>query len=250
MSDIDLVVVNYRTPKLLKDFLVSLGKNIPSYSYTLTIIDIQPDELLVDWPNYYVFDENIGYNKACNFAASITNSPYIAFFNADTRFVDDMCVDSCIRLFIDNDDVGITGPMQYNSEGKITHGGICGTHEKPFHRWWMLKNHTPAQDVIECISVSGSAYFIKREVWDLLTDCPIYKEIDPDAIGAFLETPHFYGETFCSYHAFAHDIKVVYLGTAEMIHEWHKSSPVGSQTVEKDRPAFRAACKKHEIPCD
>jgi hypothetical protein len=101
--------------------------------------------------------------------------------------------------------------------------------------------------------VSGSAYFIKRKVWDFLTECPTYREVAPKARGAFLPTSHYFEETFCSYHAQAHGWKVMYYGPVVIRHEWHQASPVGGW-AERQFPVsqkyFREACGRHGIPCD
>lgn len=119
------------------------------------------------------------------------------------------------------------------------------------------------QDVQEAVTVSGSAYFIKREVWEQLSICPTYLEAcyslyeaderwNPS--GAFLPTDHYYEETFCSYHARAHGWKVLYYGPEKIIHEWHKSSAVGDPSTDgkmnKSRLEFRTACALHDIPHD
>ena len=101
----------------------------------------------------------------------------------------------------------------------------------------------------QAVSVSGSALFTKRSVWDEMHDCEIFLELFPDAIGSFILTQHFYEETGYNYHVQSHGYEVWYLGSAEMIHEWHKSSPPGTQSkhIEKSRSTFREFCDAHGI---
>jgi GT2 family glycosyltransferase len=137
----------------------------------------------------------------------------------------------------------------------ITHAGIFGTNDKPALRGWKRPDDGQFDEIRDdALSVSGSAYFIKRLCWDELTNCSKYRKIAPDAVGAFLPTPHYYEETFCSYHAREHGWKVVYDGETSMVHKWHKASPVGGVAEKKHMPEsrkmFRAACDMHGITHD
>jgi GT2 family glycosyltransferase len=108
-------------------------------------------------------------------------------------------------------------------------------------------------DIEEAVTVSGSAYFIRRSVWDELTNCSLYQNFSPSN-GAFLQTPLFYEETFCSYHVRQHGYKVLYNGQAKMIHEWHQSAKEEEGYVQEVLPVarkmFREACAAHNMECD
>jgi GT2 family glycosyltransferase len=217
-------------------------------------------EKIVVPTGYALCPNNIGYAKACNSAASAVERYHIprktiAFFNADTRLKPGV-LDQCHWLLHQNPDWGVIGPKQVNDEGLITHAGIFGTNTKPELRGWKKKDVGQFNEIRDdAVSVSGSAYFVKRTCWDEMTECPIYKEIAPDALGAFLPTRHYYEESFASYHARAHGWKVVYCGVgADMIHRWHKASPVGGVAekvyMPESRKMFREACDKHGIDHD
>lgn len=257
------IVVNYHTDDLLEKFLTSYDKYVDQDGRELIIVDVEsyhdkPHELR--WrPFEHVWitdEENIGYARAVNMAADIASDRAhlnIAIFNADTEFLDQNCVDSCIDLLDSNDDVAVVGPLQYDSRGRITHAGIFGSNEKPMHRAWLSKDKNSHRYIADCISVSGSAYFVKRSVWDEMTACPIYQASRP-APGAFLQTQHFYDETWLSYHVRAHGYRVLYNGEAEMIHQWHQSSPVDGEYANTNakisREIFRKTCADHNIGCD
>jgi hypothetical protein len=104
------------------------------------------------------------------------------------------------------------------------------------------------QDVRDdAVTVSGSAYFVKRHVWDELTECPHFAWAEAE--GAFLPTRHYYEETWCSYHAISHGYRIVYYGLATMIHQWHRSSRIGTveKLVPESRTLFEEACHRHNI---
>lgn len=264
---ISVVVVNYRTPELLKDFVDAFYTQSSIVPTELIIIDVgmtgelldQSKEILTFYRDkgkifhYWPFFYNSGYAAACNFAATLSNKEVIAFFNADTILFDDT-LDICYNYLMCHNDTAVCGPLQLNSSGQVTHAGILGSDTQPSLRGWKSSEPFKYRDNIdEVISVSGSAYFVKNQVWHEMLNCPIYRQIAPDCEGAFLPTPHFYEETFFSYHCRAHGYKVAYIGEAMMIHEWHQSSPVGGWAeaqIPVSQHMFREACGIHGIECD
>jgi GT2 family glycosyltransferase len=208
------------------------------------------------------FGENLGYALSVNRLAAKGNGDVIAIFNADIDF-DSYAIQNCVDALLDEDDWGVLGPRSVDSQGRLTHAGIFGTNTSPQHRMWKKADNEKAHDVQEAVTVSGSAYFIKREVWDQLSACSLYLDACHDIYsgeerqtpkGAFLPTDHYYEETYSSYHARAHGWKVIYYGPEKIIHEWHKSSPVGDPSsdgkMKKSQLEFRAACAVHGISHD
>jgi GT2 family glycosyltransferase len=256
--DIDLVVVNYKTYDDLATFLSSLREFEPSCTYSLTVVDVDGDPEkfeLIDAPGASLIgtDLNIGYSRACNMGAANGSGRHVAFFNSDTWFVNDFCIDYCVNFLDENENVGIVGPLQYDSQKRATHGGIFGSLSAPQHRGWLSPNVNNFRRNEKAVTVSGSAFFVKRSVWDELTACPIYYHKYPFANGAFLPTPHYFEETWCSYHAQAHGHEVWFLGIAEMVHEWHKASPQGGHAdkqFEKSKAMFVDMCEAHGIEHD
>ncbi len=268
---VDVVVVNWRTPDDLRGFIRSFVEVQFEVPCTLFVVNVEPLEedaaaALEELDNvkvpvgYAVCPTNVGYAKACNMAGSAVRElgaprQTVAFFNADTRLADGV-LDHCHWNLHQNKDWGIIGPRQVDDDGLITHAGIFGTNDQPsFDGRWKQKDVGQFSEMRDdCVSVSGSAFFVKRECWDQLTECEIYQKIAPGAAGAFLPTPHAYEETFAAYHARFHNWKVVYDGEVSMIHKWHQASPVGGKTerilVPESRKIFRAACDGHGIDHD
>ena len=254
---IDVCVTNYRTPDDLQKFLGSYVDQLSGVETTLNVIDVDPlepyDGLFDKVGEWYETEENIGYARACNFGASLGNREVIALFNADTELFD-YTLDECYNALQENPGWGVLGQMQVSRGGRITSSGTEVTHTNLRPRGWRSRQLDRYRDVIECPTVSGSAYFIKRECWNELQDCPIYRSEYPDAEGAFLPTQHYYEETWCSYHAFWHGWRVVYYGLSIMIHEWHQASKIGSATertlLPESQKMFREMCDAHGIAHD
>lgn len=266
MSDfrpgVDVVVTNYHTMDDLHNFLMSYGHDSVKSSLWVMNVEGTDEEgsLTQKWlekidgeRQHFAFPNNIGYAKSCNSGATMGDREVIAFFNADTQLYSNT-LSKCHDALMANPDWGIVGPLQVNSDGQITSGGIYGTPTAPTHPAWMKRNPQDYRDARDAVTVIGSAFFIKRSVWNELYNCEIYREQYPNATGAFLETPHYYEETYCCYHAREHGWKVVFYGPAMMVHEWHKASPVGGAAEKTYMPIskqmFRDACAYHSIECD
>jgi glycosyltransferase involved in cell wall biosynthesis len=266
---IDLCVVNYNTKDLLIRLLDSLHEDVNPYNkvWSLYIADNGSKDGTVEWlkenDNRYLVDtvfinQNIGYSAACNQLAGYSNSDIIALLNSDVWFSTEDMV-NIDNIFKENPDIHILGPKQRDENSFITHAGIIGSNTQPRHRGW--REYDPAdvlyKDRVECVTVSGSAYFIRRDVWNALWNNESYRKIYPDATGAFLPTPHYYEETWCSYFARHLGYNVVYDGSVSIGHSWHASSPKPGQGYSEadskfpiSREIFRSACDQIGIERD
>lgn len=231
---LDVVVVNYNTDDLLDGFVQSFNANCWP-GCTLEIIHTTHD--------------NIGYARACNKGAAKGTNDAILLANADTLLTGGLR--ACYEALMSREDWGILGPRQVNERHQITAGGIFGTEYSIGQRGWNEVDNGQYSDIREdAKSVSGSLYFIKRKVWQELTDCQYMQEAYPGIEGAFIPTKHYFEETNCSYHARAHGYKVVYYGPVQMIHYWHKASPHGGwadQQVETSKRMMREFLDSHGI---
>lgn len=262
----NMVVVNYQTPGDLRRFCDSVLANPPEIDWHLIVVNVDPrlpdkkesvgiqklfSSTGVDVTVLNIVG-NVGYARACNKAATLRSWDYIGFFNADTELRPGV-VDACVEHLSHDPTIGVVGPRQVDLNGRLTAGGIGGTMARPKHRGWQEQDAGQYRDVIDCPTVSGAAYFIKRSVWDELRDCPVYRQSDPESVGAFLTTAHYWNETYTSYHAQKHGYRCVYLGTVTMIHAWHKASPIGGwgdQHIPVDQAFFRQACDQHGMEHD
>jgi GT2 family glycosyltransferase len=253
---IDLCIINYNTRPLLQRFLNSLHFDYSENIWNLYIADNDSSDDTQEWldknvDNYniteFVKNKNIGYSAAANQLAAMGTSDIIAILNADV-WMKSSDVYSMQDFFNLNKDIHISGPKQRDEDGLITHAGIVGTNSKPIMRGWREKDPSDSlyRDVIDCITISGSAYFVRRDAWEDMTNNHRYKLLFPESSGAFLPTPHYYEETWCSYFARHLGYRVVYNGNVSVGHSWHKSSPIGGEADQK----FRISQKIFRDTCD
>lgn len=224
---IDAVIVDYGTPELAAACLES-ARHCDLFASVCTM-----DAKALGW----------SYSRCVNTAlrAATVDGEFVLALNADTRMLERPT--AVLDLFDADEKIAVVGPRQVNAEGRITHAGIVGTNEHPQHRFWQR----PLADVesqcrewlLDCVTVSGSVYFARRSVWEDL--------------GGFLETDHFYEETWLSYLARHRGYRVIYTGAATWIHDFNQSPVDGAwrtQVARESREIFRTACAVEGIPCD
>jgi len=260
-----VVVVNYRTPKWLTGFVRSVTAHPPPDPWTLAVVDVDPEDAmpfsllenssfanLPDQHHYHYVDTNIGYAGACNLAWRLHRGHHdkMAFFNADVTITPGSLEHLC-RHLDQHPDVGLVGPRQVASDGRITAGGILpGRDGRADHRGWRIRdNGHNYTDVVDAAYLAGSAIVARATVLDELADCPTYRALHGDA-GPWLPTPLYYEDNWLSRHAAAHHHRVVYDGRVTIRHEWHQSPGDGWAVAQVPiaRRIFIAACDAHDIP--
>jgi len=259
---IDLCVVNYNTRPLLQRFLDSLHSDIDQVEkvWELYISDNDSSDDTIPWltenhKNYLISNvwknKNIGYSAACNGMASSSSGDIICLLNADVWLTSSDIV-KVQKIFDDNPEIHILGPKQRDENGFITHAGIIGSNTAPAHRGWRHLDPEDQlfRDRIPCVTISGSAYFVRRYVWESLTNDEEYKKMYPEAIGAFLPTPHYYEETWCSYFARHRGYNVVYDGSVSIGHSWHASSPKPGEGYSHADAQFKVSQSIFRKACD
>jgi len=259
---IDLCVVNHNTSTLLERLFDHLHKNISvaNKSWKLYLADNDSTDNTIDWlknkSSQYQIDglclnKNIGYSAACNQLAARGSSEIIGLLNADVWLTNSDV--NCIKDIFDSDPtIHILGPKQRDEHGLIRHAGIIGTNTAPKHRGWMEPDMGDRlyRDRVKCVTVSGSAYFIRRYVWNNLTYNQQYRQLVPNAVGAFLPTPHYYEETWCSYFARHLGYNVVYDGSVSIGHSWHASSPKPGEGYSHADAQFKVSQSIFRNACD
>ena len=261
-ATLQVIVVNYKCPDDLTDFLDSLPAALGYVDNVIYIANVQPekadiaavnDSHLSEETHHVIFEENVGYARAVNHCASREKTPFLAIFNADVILTPGF-FQKAITALEDDLTWGALGPRQVDERNRITAAGIFGTNEQPKHRGWHEPDQLGFHDVRDdSITLAGSALVVKRACWDEMKNCEVFQEVFPGCPGAFGVTQHYYEETIFCYHLRHHDWKAVYWGPLCVVHKWHKASEVGGwaeQQMDTSRSIFRNFCDRHGIGHD
>lgn len=251
-----ILVVDFGTPDDIKRLLGSAEAQEPGRHWVIyrNFHPDRPERMVIDYglvPSQKVHiietSENRGHgygiNRAAEAAIELWDPEYLFILNPDTLFMEPI-LDKMAAFLEESPSRCIVGPKQMDSADRITHGGFFGTNLKPEMRLWQSydRRNEKARDNSPAVMVAGSAFLIRTEDW---------LEFD-----GLLETFHYYNETWLCYHVRAHGREVWYMGEVWMVHEWHKSTPMGSfltdGRMESDRELFRKRCREHQplIECD
>lgn len=264
---VDLLIVNHNTQEKLERLLDTLHEDDDCKTWKLYLADNGS----TDGSKYWILNNasryriervhmnvNIGYAAAVNGLANKSYSRYLAAINADTWFnTEDIA--SVIERFKIDPNIAVVGTKQCDEDSRIRHAGIVGSNVNPKHRGWgaLDRYDRTFRDVIDCVTVSGSAYFMRRDTWDEMTNCQLYRaalaRIGKGSNGAFLPTPHFFEETWYSYHVREHGYRVVYDGNISIGHTWRAStgaSPKLKEYFKESKKLFVTACETHGIEHD
>lgn len=268
---IDLVAVSYRSADDLSRLMAGLPDQLHAFPHPVTVHAAVVDPRLSDIEHahddlaalraagieahLHVHSTNVGYNVACNTAGAEGRRRVVLCCNADVAFDSTSPVLAALyERLTRNEDWAIAGPRQVDARRRLTAAGIFGTLRRPEHRFWHRPDRGQASDLrADAVTVAGSCIAIRRDVWDELTGCSQVRALVGTATGPFLETKHWWGETWACYHAAAHGYDRVYDGTVWCFHE-HAQAP-GSLDWAKanqndDRRLFRAVCDAHGLTHD
>ncbi len=125
MPKISIVIVNWRTPELLRGCLNALGNDEHKDSFELYVVDnASGDESLsilsneFSYVNVLVNEDNVGFSKACNQVIPKAKGEYVLLLNPDTVVIDNAV--SKLAAFLDNNpECGAVGPKILNEDGTL-----------------------------------------------------------------------------------------------------------------------------------
>lgn len=259
---VSLLVVNYNTKDLIQRLVHVLNAEYEPGVWKLHIIDngstdgskeildrmFAIPELHIDSLTH---GENVGYAKAINRLSHMDNEEYLCAVNADTWF-STRHVKQVIESFKEKPNAAVIGVKQMDEQARIRHGGIFWDKQsRPVHRGWSEMDPLDAKykDAKQCWTVSGSIYYMRRDVWNEVYEDPTYKEIAPEAEGAFLPTPFYFEETFFSQVVQHKGYEVWYDGIIETAgHTWNAST--GKTHDDRLRSLFTESRGIYMRACD
>jgi GT2 family glycosyltransferase len=125
---VSVIIINYKTENLIINAISSVFEHTKDVSYEIIVVDNNSNDnsqmLLTnkfdDKIGYIPLKENIGFGKANNVGAKISNGKYLFFLNSDT-----ILLNNSIKILSDflenNENVGVCGGNLYTEDLKPTH---------------------------------------------------------------------------------------------------------------------------------
>ncbi len=175
VADIDIVIVNWNAGDMLRDCVQSvLDAGADRVSRIIIVDNGSTDQSLRLLPadrRILVIEagENLGFGRACNRGAALSDSRFILFLNPDTRVFATTLADTC--KFMDspeNSRVGVCGVRLIEDSGSVqlhtTNFPTC-LNIFTVSRFRTNFDHLSDRQVSHVI---GAFYFIRREVFNSL----------------------------------------------------------------------------------
>ena len=124
-KDLSIVVVNYKSWKVLAECLDSFEQYTPKLNYEIIVVDNDSqDWKLAPFSKKYPqisFIKNTGNNgfaHGCNLGADNAHGKYLLFLNPDTVLTNSTAIDNMFNFAQHNPDVGITSCRRINPKGQ------------------------------------------------------------------------------------------------------------------------------------
>lgn len=128
--DISIIIVNYKTEKLIMEAIKSIIEKTTNISYEIIIVDNNsPNNSIENLVHYYLeypnikiisSNENLGFGRACNLGAKNSLGKYLFFLNPDIIFINN-ALEILYESLRENTTYGVVGGNLYDEEGKPTH---------------------------------------------------------------------------------------------------------------------------------
>ncbi|MCA9375541.1 MAG: glycosyltransferase family 2 protein [Candidatus Doudnabacteria bacterium] len=126
--DLSILILNYKTPTLVRQCLKSIEK-FPPQGYTYEVIVIDNDsrdglgEFLEDeFPGvtFIPNEVNLGFPKAMNQGLRLSKGRYVLLLNPDITVLDD-ALTKMMNKMEEEQDIGMLGPKLLNPNGSLQH---------------------------------------------------------------------------------------------------------------------------------
>ena len=113
-TELSVVIVNYKSWKLLDNCITSFNEFPPSIAYEIIVVDNDSQDgefesFSSQYPNIKFVQNagNYGFSNGCNLGASHAEGDYLLFLNPDTELTVDNAIDKMVTFLKENQETGI-----------------------------------------------------------------------------------------------------------------------------------------------
>jgi len=201
MSKIDLsiVIVNYKSWKLLEVCINSFKKFTPKLTYELIIVDNASNDgnlskFKKDYANvkFYVNKGNFGFSSGCNLGAKHASGEFILFLNPDTELNQSQAIDTMFKFLKENINVGVVscrtimpnrigGEISFSSPWLLI--GWIRSIYKFLNKKKLKERFNDSEDIWYPDWVGGSVMMFEKQIFNEI------KGFDEDTFWMYYEDP-------------------------------------------------------------
>ncbi len=176
---LSIIIINYKTPDLIKSAVESIQKNVPSDLAEIIVVEngsgphhVKKLQKLRDEKNFklIISETNLGFASGCNFGAQMAKGKNLLFLNSDTS-VSFGIAEMAREL---KEHVGIIGGKIMNEDGTVEKSTSSFYH--PWHLLLMLLggerfglDRKSPNTFMKVDWVSGGFMMIQKEIFDKLS---------------------------------------------------------------------------------
>lgn len=125
LIDLSIIIVNYKTPRLIVDCLASVHQHTSGITFEVIVVDNQSDDdsraqVLAVYPDVRWFDMgyNAGFARANNLGIRQAQGRYILLLNSDTLLIDNLLA-RCVGVLDQQPDVAAVGAHQLTRDRQL-----------------------------------------------------------------------------------------------------------------------------------
>ena len=123
--DLSIVIVNYKSWKVLAECLDSFSQYTPKLNHEIIVVDndsqdgeFEPFSLKYPQVNFIKNSGNNGFAHGCNLGSNTASGKFLLFLNPDTVLTNSTAIDNMFDFAQQNSNVGITSCRRINPKGK------------------------------------------------------------------------------------------------------------------------------------
>lgn len=234
MTDISIIIINYKTPEILELCIKSLIATIAKINYELIVVDVESDykiEYLIrdSFPDiiFVPLKKNDGYSKSVNAGIKkiSANGKYLLVLNADI-IAKQGAVNKMFSHMEKNPETGVCGPQLLNFNNTFQNSYFrFYTPKIILYRRTVLKNFSSAQKALNNFLMAESNHDLTQPVDWLMGSALFIRRDALKKVGSMDERFFMYFEDVDWCRRFwDNGFRVIYYPEAKMMHYHGKQS--------------------------
>jgi GT2 family glycosyltransferase len=234
---LSIIIINYKTPSLLRQCIRSIQKNSPKYNYEIVVVDNASKDGSVEMieDDFYdsvkliANDKNLGFPKAVNQGIKASkDSDFILLLNPDITILS-KTLDNLVEYMEkeENREIAVLGPKLVNPNGSIQYS-CFNQFTSPkivLYRRTIFGKSKKAKEEVDKFLMSDWNHKQKKEVAWILGSCMFVRKKAIKEVGLMDERFFMYLEDVDWCRRFwITNWKVLYYPNIEMVHYYKRAS--------------------------